>query len=71
MNRRDAVIIRPLGRGELPMDDMFLGLLRTGFDGYLSGEWFNEMYGETPEVSLAAYKRDMVAIAERHGAALG
>jgi sugar phosphate isomerase/epimerase len=65
------VVIRPLGLGEMPVDDMFHGLLDLGYDGYLSGEWFDDMYGAEPDQALAAYHRDMVGLLRRHGAKLG
>ncbi len=67
LNRPDQVVIRPLDRGELPMDEMFQALVRMGFDGYLSGEWFDRQYGDDPDEALEAYHRDMVRLAERNG----
>lgn len=71
INKPDVVKILPLGKGELPMDDMFAALARTGYVGYLSGEWFNDMYGPDPDASLEQFKRDMQTLAERHGVKLG
>jgi sugar phosphate isomerase/epimerase len=68
LNRPEVVVIKPIGQGELPMEQMLSALQTMGYDGYLSGEWFNEQYGPTPEESLAAYIRDMRALVERVGA---
>jgi sugar phosphate isomerase/epimerase len=67
----DQVVIKPVGEGELPMDDMFARLAETGFTGYLSGEWFGTMYGPDPDASLERFKRDMETLAARHGVKLG
>jgi sugar phosphate isomerase/epimerase len=67
VNARDKVIITPLDQGELPMDDMMKALAKMGYNGYLSGEWFNTMYGNTPHESLAAYMRDMRTLCQRNG----
>ena len=66
----DQVVIKPLDTGELPMDDMMRALLSLGYTGYLSGEWFNTMYGSEPDESLAAYYRDMKTLVERNGGEL-
>jgi len=71
INKPDTVVIRPLDQGDLPMDAMFQELIKMGFNGYLSGEWFNTMYGEDPDSSLAAFKRDMTTLAERNGVKIG
>ena len=63
-------MIKPLDTGELPMDDMMRALLSLGYTGYLSGEWFNTMYGSEPDESLAAYYRDMKTLVERNGGEL-
>jgi hypothetical protein len=67
----EKVEIVPLDKGELPMDDMFQLLLRKGYAGYLSGEWFNEQYGPDPDTALAAFHRDMTELARRNGVTLG
>ena len=71
LNLRDTVVIRRLGRGDMPMDAMFEALIKAGYDGYLSGEWFHDQYGETPDESLDAYAQDMRDLAHRHGVRLG
>ena len=65
------VIITRLGKGELPMDEMFAALVRMGYDGYISGEWFDQMYGDEPDESLANYHEDMTTLAKRHGVTFG
>lgn len=66
----DTVVITPLDKGSLPMDDMFKVLINMGYDGYLSGEWFGQMYGEDADESLANFHRDMTTLAERNGVRL-
>lgn len=63
--------ICPFGEGELPIEAMFAGLLDIGYDGYVSGEWFGDMYGLDPDTALAAYHRDMSDLAGRLGCRLG
>lgn len=65
------VDIVPLDKGEMPMNEMFQLLLRKGYDGYLSGEWFNDQYGDDPDTALAAFHRDMTELARRNGVKLG
>ncbi|MAE66471.1 MAG: hypothetical protein CMJ18_19555 [Phycisphaeraceae bacterium] len=65
------VVVTRLDEGEMPMDDMFQALVNMGFTGYLSGEWFDEMYGANPEDALIAYRDDMNRLAERNGITLG
>jgi sugar phosphate isomerase/epimerase len=67
LNQPDKVVIQRAGQGELPLDEMFQGLVSAGFDGYLSGEWFNTQYGPDPDAALEAYRADMLALAERNG----
>jgi len=67
INDPNQVVIHPLGEGELPMDEMLLMLKGIGYDGYLSGEWFGQMYGEDPEVSLTRYMSDMRSLLRKHG----
>lgn len=67
----EVMKITPLGEGDLPMDEMFAALVKMGFTGYLSGEWFGEMYGPDPDTSLARFRQDMTTLAQRHGVRLG
>ncbi len=71
INSPEQVVIRRVGEGQMPTDDMFAALVKMGYDGYLSGEWFHNHYGETPEESLEAYHEDMTDLALRHGVRLG
>lgn len=71
VNSRDTVVIKPVGEGQLPIDDMFMALINAGYDGYLSGEWFHFMYGPDPDTSLERYHRDMAQLCERHNVRLG
>ena len=70
LNREDQVIIRPFGEGELPMDDMAAALFATGYDGFISGEWFHQQYGPTPDESLERYRADVAALCSRHNVTL-
>lgn len=70
VNSPDQVIITPAGRGEMPIHEMFQALTQMEFDGYLSGEWFHDQYGNNPDDSLEAYHRDMTSLAQRHHATL-
>lgn len=67
----DKVVVNPVGKGSLPMDAMFAALVNMGYTGYLSGEWFGEMYGPDPDTSLERFRNDMVTLANRHGVTLG
>ncbi|MCE9591459.1 MAG: sugar phosphate isomerase/epimerase [Planctomycetes bacterium] len=67
----DVVMIKPLGQGELPMDEMFLALKNMGYTGYLSGEWFGDMYGATADASLKQFRDDMQSLADKHGVTIG
>lgn len=51
----DPGMIVPFGQGNLPCADMLHFLRDEDFDGYLSGEWFNDKMGATPDDALAAY----------------
>lgn len=71
LNLPDKVVIRPFGKGELPLDEMFRGLLNTGYDGFVCGEWFHGMYGEDRMEALTNYFNDMTGLAAQHGVKLG
>lgn len=47
--------ICPFGRGYLPLVEMLHALREEGFEGYLSGEWFGQDLGATPDEALATY----------------
>lgn len=66
----EQVIVTPMGKGQLPLDEMFIALLRTGYDGYLSGEWFHDQYGHTSDESLVAYMKDVTRLCQHHGVRL-
>lgn len=51
----DPGTIVPFGQGHLPCADMLQFLRDEAFDGYLSGEWFNDKMGATPDDALATY----------------
>lgn len=70
LNLDDKVVITPVGKGQLPIDEMFTALHNANYDGYLSGEWFHTMYGPDPSESLRLYRKDMQELCDRHGVAL-
>ena len=60
------VVVCPVEKGDLPIDQMFAALIKMGFDGYLGGEWFYDQYGENIGVTLSAYHKDMTGLANRY-----
>ena len=64
---RDRVVVTRLDEGNMPMDDTIRALSKMGFTGYLSGEWFDDMYAIDPDEALAAYHHDMTTLAQRNG----
>ncbi len=67
INAPDKVIVTPFGKGQMPLDEMFTGLLDMGYDGYISGEWFRDMYGAQPDDALERFYEDVATLAEKHG----
>lgn len=63
----DPGTIVPFGAGNLPCADMLHFLREEGFQGYLSGEWFNERMGATPDDALAAYRQGIRALEQAFG----
>lgn len=57
-----APIILPFGEGELPIQEMYGLLKKSGYAGYLSGEWFNTQLGPDPDASLANYREGILAL---------
>ncbi len=51
----DPATIVPFGRGRLPCAAMVAWLREEGYAGYLSGEWFNDGLGVTPDEALSEY----------------
>lgn len=49
--------ITRFGEGELPLEAMIEALRVEGYTGYLSGEWFGEQLGATPDEALAHYAK--------------
>ncbi len=66
LNRREDFVVTPLDEGQLPMDPMLLALVEIGYEGYLCGEWFGQMYGPDPDHALQSYHLDMTNLMERH-----
>ena len=67
LNKEDQVVIKPFGQGDLPLVEMIRKLGQQGYDGYVCGEWFHEMYGRDPDDALEAYYLDMTTLAQREG----
>ncbi len=67
INAPDKVIVTPFGQGQMPLDEMFTALLKMSYDGYISGEWFGDMYGAKPDDALAQFHQDVTGLAERMG----
>ena len=67
LKRTDQVVIRPMGRGEMPMEETFRGLIKIGYDGCLSGEWFYNQYGDVPKDAIELYASEMRVLSERNG----
>jgi len=59
--------IRPLDHGGMPMDDMIRGLAQMNYVGYLGGEWFDEVYGPTPDAALASFRLQIEQLTARNG----
>ena len=70
VGKPDVVQIKPVGEGDLPMDEMMELLVEQKFSGYLSGEWFNDQYGADSDEALARYHNDMSNLAKQAGVTL-
>jgi sugar phosphate isomerase/epimerase len=66
----EKVVVCPMGRGHLPLDKIFSGLLTIPYNGYLCGEWFHEQYGHSPLEALQLYYKEITRLIELHQAAL-
>ncbi len=71
LNLPEKVIVKPVGEGDMPMDDTMLSLINIGYAGFLSGEWFHDQYGDLPDNAIEQYSHEMHMLAHRHGLALG
>lgn len=60
LNKADKVIVTPMHKGQLPVNDMFAALVNMGYDGWFSGQWFHQQYGHDEDESLHQYKQDML-----------
>lgn len=60
----DPATIVPFGEGSLPCAAMLRFLQAEDFTGYLSGEWFNERMGATPDAALSAFIRGIRTLEE-------
>jgi sugar phosphate isomerase/epimerase len=66
----DKVVVCPMGRGHLPLDKIFTGLMAVPYNGYLCAEWFHEQYGTSPVETLKLYYKEITRLIDNHGAAL-
>ena len=71
LNAPDKTIITRFGKGQMPVDEMLNGLLQSGYDGYLSAEWFHDMYGTDPEETLTLYHREVTDMIDKRHLRLG
>ncbi len=71
INDREKVVIAPFGKGQLPYEQTLEALISSEYDGYLSAEWFGEMYGPDPEEALLLYKREVSDMFARRGLRVG
>ena len=69
-DRLHFATLKPLDQGAMPMDEMIRKLAQSGYDGYLGGEWFDVVYGPTPDASLASFREQMERLTTRNGLAL-
>jgi sugar phosphate isomerase/epimerase len=69
-DRLHVATIKPLDQGAMPMNEMIQRLARSGYDGYLGGEWFDDVYGATPDSSLASFRQQMDLLSARNGLVL-
>jgi sugar phosphate isomerase/epimerase len=58
----DKIEITRMGEGELPLAAIVRRLDAIGYEGFYSGEWFNQQMGATPEESLRHYHDAMLAL---------
>ncbi|NJL30557.1 MAG: sugar phosphate isomerase/epimerase [Phycisphaerales bacterium] len=59
LNDRKKVVVTPMGKGQLPVDEILDALIKSGYNEYLSGEWFHDMYGSEPEEALGLYMQEI------------
>lgn len=71
LNDPKHVIIKPMGKGEMPMDAIFQSLVNIGYDAFIGGEWFYDVYGDDPAEAIESYRREIESLALRHGVELG
>jgi sugar phosphate isomerase/epimerase len=71
LNWPDKVVVTPFGRGDMPLDDTLQALNNIGYDGFLSGEWFHNQYGDKPEDALELYSFEVRALTHKLGVGLG
>jgi sugar phosphate isomerase/epimerase len=69
-DRLHVATIKPLDQGAMPMNEMIRRLVASGYDGYLGGEWFDDVYGPTPDASLASFRQQMEQLMARNGLVL-
>jgi hypothetical protein len=67
MNNPAEVDIRPLGQGQMPLDEVFAALVKAGYQGFICGEWYGRQYGPDPDAALARFSAEATALARKHG----
>lgn len=55
------------GQGSTPMDAIIQGLVKLGYDGYLSGEWFVNDLAPSSEKSIEMFRDDIMSLCRRNG----
>lgn len=69
-NLKDEALITPFGEGEMPIGETYAALFSAGYDGYLSGQWFYNQYGDDPNDALELYHSEILALRYEHDAAM-
>ncbi|MEX2213764.1 MAG: sugar phosphate isomerase/epimerase [Phycisphaeraceae bacterium] len=67
LNKRNQVVITPFGEGQMPMRETLQALIDQGYDGYLSGEWFYDQYGNNINDALEQYAGEVRELAGKLG----
>jgi sugar phosphate isomerase/epimerase len=68
---RDRLVITRMGDGDVLIDEAFAALVKMGYDGYLSGEWFHDQYGEKPDDGIVFYQEEVVGLGRKFNLAMG
>ncbi len=71
LKRADQVVICPMGKGEMPMEETLRSLVKIGYNGFLCGEWFYDQYGKDPKDTVELFADEMRSLTARNGLVLG